>query len=337
MRYRTWTPLRALITLLVGLFAWHLGAGAAPAQVMLITWRGCEEACEGFRQALRERRVDARIVLRDAAQQVDRLPGFLREAREHRVDLIVTWGTSVSLGIAGTVDDTGNPAYNHDIPQVFMIVADPVGVRLVSSLERTGRPHLTGTYNRVPERVNIQTMRAYHPGFRRLGLLYHASEPNSVRKRDELQALSRELDFELVALELPPGDDGRPRAPDIARHVTQLKTARVDFLYLGSSSFLQTHGEQVAQAAIANGLPLLSPYEQLVREAGALMSVAPRYGDVGRLAAGLAERILRDGARAGDLPVAQMTDFAVVIHMGVARRLKRFPALPLLQIAETVN
>src|SRR3546814_2312260 len=77
--------------------------------------------------------------------------------------------------------------------------------------------------------------------------------------------------------------------------------------------------------ALDQGIPVLSPYEELVRESRALMSVAARYYDVGRLAGEQAEKILVDGISAGELPVAQMTNFAIVINMDVARKLQLFP------------
>lgn len=312
-------------------------AVAARYEVMIVTWRGCEEACEGFQAQLRERGVDVEFVLRDAGQDRGRLAGFLAEARTRRVDLILSWGTSVTQGLAGTLAERADDAFNHDIPQVFMIVADPVGAGLVESLERTGRRNLTGTYNRVPEEVNIETIRALRPDFRRLGLIYNGNEPNSVLKRDELAELATRLDFELVAQALPLGADGEPREADIAPAIAALKADGADFVYLGSSSFLQRVGRTVTAAAVQHGLAVLSPYEQLVREASALISVAPRYRDVGRLAGMQAERILTEGRQGGELPVLQMRDFAVVINMQVARTLRLFPPLPLLQVAETVN
>src|SRR3546814_12483734 len=67
------------------------------------------------------------------------------------------------------------------------------------------------------------------------------------------------------------------------------------------------------------------------------MSVAARYYDVGRLAGEQAEKILVDGISAGELPDAQMTNFAIVTNMDVARKLQLFPPIDLLQIAQTVN
>ena len=75
----------------------------------------------------------------------------------------------------------------------------------------------------------------------------------------------------------------------------------------------------------------------LVHESQALISVAARYYEVGRLAGQQAEKILVGKIAPGDLPVWRMTNFAVVINMDVARKLKLFPPLDLLQVAETVN
>lgn len=312
-------------------------AAAARYKVMIVTWNGCEEACEGFQAYLREKGVAAEFIVRDADRHKARLPEFVAEARTGRVDLIVTYGTSVTLGVAGRLSDAGKPGLAHDIPKVFMIVADPVGVGLIRGLDAPGRPDLTGTYNRLPEQVNIDTLRAYRPGFRRLGLLYHADERNSVLKRDELASLTGPLNFELVARELPLDDNRLPRVEDIGRGLAELKAAGVDFLYLGSSSFLRENAQSLTAAALELGIPVLSPYESLVRDSQALLSVATRYAEIGRLAGMQAEKILVERRKPGDLPVARMTRFAVVINMQVARRLKAFPPLDLLQVAETVH
>jgi putative ABC transport system substrate-binding protein len=312
-------------------------ATAAQYQIMIATWRGCEDACRGFQDYLVEHDVDGKFIVRDAQQKSEALPGFLAEARDKKVDLILTWGTSVTRGIAGTLTELNNPKLNHDIPNVFTIVADPVGAGIVESLDHIGRPNLTGTYNRVPEETIIETIRSYLPNFKRLGLLYNVDEKNSVLKRDEVAALTGPMGFELIALELPLSDRGKPHVDDIATKIAELKAKGADFIYLGSSSFLRDNQDAFTGAAVKNGIPVLSPYENLVRESLALISVAARYYDVGRLAGKQAESILVGNITPGELPVLQMTDFAVVINMDVARKLKLFPPLDLLQVAETVN
>lgn len=322
--------------LLLGMI--HDSANAARYRAMIVTWSGrCEEACAGLQAYFKDKGIDAAFLLRDAEGSKEALSGFLAEARSQRLDLIVTHGTNATLGMAGPLSERGKPGFVPEIPKVFMLVADPVGAGLVRSLDVPGRPDLTGTYNRVPERVNIETLRAYRPQFRRLGLLYHANEQNSVMKRDELAALSGSMGFELLAKELPLGPNGRPKANEIAAQMAALKGAGADFVYLGSSTFLRENSKLLAEAAEREGLPVLSPYESLARDGHALLSVAARYADVGRLAGQQAEKILRQGATAGSLPVLRMTKFAVVINMQVAKKLNLMPPLNLLQIAETVN
>ncbi|HUG22010.1 ABC transporter substrate-binding protein [Piscinibacter sp.] len=328
-----------LLRIVTGMLFMFVGAAAAaaPFKVMIISWTGCEEACAAFQAHLKEHRPEVIFLLRDAARQKDTLPGFVAEARAARVALILTYGTNVTLGVAGRLDERTQPQFAFEIPKLFMVVADPVGAGLVRNLDEPGRDDLSGTVNRVPEQVNIETLRSYRPGFRRLGLLFHADEQNSVMKRNELAALAPRLGFELVAREMPLQGDGRPRASDIAPQVLALQREGVDFLYLGSSSFLRDNADLLTGAAVAVGLPVLSPYESAVRDAQALLSVAARYADIGRLAAAQADRMLDRSRSDGALPVARMTRFAVVINMQVARRLKLFPPLELMQIAETVH
>jgi len=312
-------------------------AGADDIDVMIATWRGCEDACQGFKDYLGSVRPDVQLTVRDAGQDKNVLPKILGEARSGNVDLIVSWGTSVTKAIAGDLSQLDDPQFNHDIPQVFMIVADPVGSGIVESLDATGRSNLTGTYNRMPETVTLQTVRSYLPTFRTLGLIYNENEPNSVLKYEELKALAETEGFDLVAVPLPLADNGQPSAEDIAPKVRELARAGADFVYVGSSSFLQANSAILGAAAEAAKLPLISPYEEAAREGHALLSVAASYYQVGRLAGRQAAEILFNGAEPGDLPVARMTEFAVTINLRMAKEIGLYPPLNLLQIAEVIE
>lgn len=307
------------------------------AKVAIVTWRGCEEACQGFQDYLNESGHQVEFTILDAAQDKAKVPGILDAVRAAGSDLILTWGTTVSIGIGGTLEDQGTAGLNVDIPQVFTIVADPVGSGIVRSLEQTGRPNITGTYNRMPETVTLQTMRSFLPSVRHLGLLFNTDEQNSVIKRDEVATLAMAQGLEFTALEIALDEDGKPSPADIRPKMAALKDAGVEFVYVGSSSFLQANAVPLGEAAVAEALPVLSPYEDMVRDGAALISVAARYYDVGRLAGEQAAKILFDHASPGELPVLRMTDFAVTINMSVAGAIGIYPPMGLLQIAEIVE
>jgi putative ABC transport system substrate-binding protein len=185
--------------------------------------------------------------------------------------------------------------------------------------------------------VNINTIRSYYPAFKRLGLLYNTNENNSVVKMQEIAKLAGEMDFEFVALELELGADGKPKSESIPLRMAELDAAGVDFIYLGSSSFLDVHRDLFTQSAVDHGIPVLSPYERLVRDSHALLSIAARYTDVGALAGRQVKSILVGGNKPGDLPVLSVDQYAYVVNMTTAKKLNMFPSVEILQIAETVE
>src|SRR5690606_15594469 len=176
----------------------HDATGKEAKTIYMALWRGCEAACEGFKEGIRQSGIDAVFIERNAAHDGSKLTGFVEEIRQVQPDLVLTWGTSVTLGVAGTVKDTESPRYIHDIPIVYMVVADAVSSGIVKSFDDTGRSNVTGTHNRVPEAVNVNAIRRYYPAFKRLGMLFSPTEKNSVVKVNEMQALSQRLGFELL-------------------------------------------------------------------------------------------------------------------------------------------
>lgn len=334
---RTRLVLHLVLALVVAMPALARADTEATSTILFVAFRGCEELCQGFKDRIAASGFDAEVVVHDVAQDKTRLPGAVAEARRIDADLIVTWGTSVTLGIAGTLDETDTSHLVNDIPIVFTIVADPFGTRIADSFDGSGRPHVTGTFNRVPEVVNLKIIQQYDSEFGKLGLLYNTNERNSLIKKEELEALAPQLGIELVALEIDPGNPGKPDVAALPERIAELAARGVRWVYLGSSSFLLQEGEAFTHAAVENGIGVVSPYEELVRNQKALLSIAARVTDIGGLAADQALRILRDGATPGDLPIVRATDFAYVVNMEVARALGRMPPFAFLQVAETTS
>jgi putative ABC transport system substrate-binding protein len=305
--------------------------------ILGIFYEGCEYLCEGFKTAIADSGFPASVVVRDINQDKAQLSAIAAEINETRPDLVLTFGTSVTMGLIGTLEESRPDRISSDIPVVFTVVADPFGTNIAESFEASGRKNVTGTFNRVPESVNIEVIRQYDPAFSKLGLLYNSNERNSAIKKKELEALAPTLGIELVALELDPGNEGAPDPGTIPTRMEELREKGVEWIYLGSSSYLRKNGDLYTSSAVENGIAIVSPYESLVREKQALLSIAARYYDVGQLAAGQALKILRDGATPGDLPIVRATDFAYVVNMDVARKLDRIPPFAFLQIAEAVT
>jgi putative tryptophan/tyrosine transport system substrate-binding protein len=179
-------------------------------------------------------------------------------------------------------------------------------------------------------------MRAYRP-LRRVGLIYNTDELNARLKAEELRALAVEEGLELVELRIEPGADGKPSPEAIAPKVEEAAGEGVDFLYVASSSFLMAERDRLTAAALAAGLPLASAYEAMVVESQALLAVAARYYNVGRLAGFQAEQILLHGADPATMPIRGLDRFSYLVNMETARRLGLYPPLDVLRYAEIIN
>jgi putative ABC transport system substrate-binding protein len=303
--------------------------------IVMVTFRGCEEACEGFQDYVEQSGMEAEVIVLDVARDSGAIPAIRDQVRSLNPDLLVTWGTSVTLGMIGTVDDA-DPDLLLGIPTVFMIVADPVGAGVVTALDDPGRSFVTGTINRVPEEIQMRVLARYRP-FDRIGVIYNDDELNSVLKAAEIGRVGENQGFDVVSRVIKNGDDGAPLVEDITVAVADLAASGVDFLYLGSSSFLLANADVLTSAALDEGLALATAYEAMVRESDALIALGNAYHNVGQLAGRQAERILVDHEIPGEMDVAGLDRFTVLINIDTAAQLDLYPPMLLLRYAEIIG
>lgn len=295
-----------------------------PFRIYMAVWRGCEDACRGFQDYFREEGIEVNLIIRDANRDKARLPDFVREARELKVDLVITWGTSVTVGMIGTLADSDPDRHITEIPVVFMIVADPVGAGLIESYDSSGRANITGTQNRVPEEVQMKAVRAYRY-FKRLGIIYNTNELNSVLNLKIMRRLARDMRFDLFEKSIDLDENGKPILASVPEKIRELKNRNIAFIYVGSSSFLMRHRDYLTNSAIEQRVPIVAAYEEMARKSNALLAVASRYYSVGKLAGFQATHILINKIAPIDLPISSLSRYSYVINMETARKLKLYP------------
>lgn len=324
-----------LLLLLLLLLAGPAAAADRPYHVMMLLYRGCEEACQGFQDYFRRQGVPVRFTLRDAAQDKSRIAGFVAEARRSRPDLVVTWGTTVTMEAVGRWDQADPARHLTDLPVVFMIVSQPEAIGLVPSLE-SSRRKLTGSLYLLPVAEQLKAARSYFE-FHRIGFLANPTEANSQASLDTLRRQAGVFGYTLVVEPLDLDAQGKPVAATLPAKVAALATAGADLLYLSPDTFLNSQRRAVTGAALARRLPVFAAAEAPVVAADALLGVVNRYDQVGRFTARQALRILRDGVEPAAIPVELPRRFSYLINLRVARELGRYPPLPLLDIAEIVG
>jgi putative ABC transport system substrate-binding protein len=307
-----------------------------PFKIYMVVWRGCEDACKGFQDYFREEGVEVNFIIRNANRDKTKLSAFVREAKELEVDLVLTWGTSVTVGMIGTLADSDPVKHITDIPVVFMIVADPVGAGIIETYESSGRANITGTRNRVPEEVQMKAIRAYRY-FKRLGILYNTNELNSVLNVKKIRKLAKKMRFDLSERSIDLDQNGEPIIESVPQKIKELKNRNVAFIYVGSSSFLMRHRDYLTNSAIEQRVPIVAAYEAMARKSNALLAVASRYYSVGKLAGFQAKKILINKIAPIDLPILSLSRYSYIINMETARKLRLYPPIKVLRYAEVVH
>ena len=314
-----------------------LARAARPLHIYAVTYRGKTEVERGFADYFASRGIAVEIIWRDIALDPAKLPALVDEIRHERPDLVYTWGTGVTLGIAGRWQDAADVAARHitDIPLVFSLVAAPVDTGIVAQLHAPGR-NVTGVSHMAGLGAQVQAMSTYR-AFRKVGVLYSPNEPNSLAMLKELGAIGAKQGFAVLAQPFKLGPDGRPSGEGAADIVHGLKADGAEWLYMPPDSFLNTQAKDVVvPAALAAQLPVFASTEQLMAS-GALLGLVSRYYNIGQFAAYKAEQILVGKIAPGRIPVETLTRFSLQINLPVARRLGVLPPLEMFNYAELIG
>jgi putative tryptophan/tyrosine transport system substrate-binding protein len=142
-----------------------------------------------------------------------------------------------------------------------------------------------------------------------LAILANVDFGESVLEMSEVEAAARKLGIEVVKLEIR-------RAEDIAPAFETLQ-GQADALYVVIDGLVSANRTRIFTLATSARLPTIVNNREHA-EAGALMSYGPNFHALFRRAAEYVDKILR-GAKAGDLPIEQPTNYDLVINVITAK------------------
>lgn len=269
--------------------------------ILMITWRGMTPAEHSFIAHLEKLGIDAEIEHFDADRDQTSLAGFLRD-RMHDIksmDLIYTFGTTVTLTVQNFHFD--------DVPRVFNIVTDPVGVGLAPALDRPPQG-MTGTKHSLPPDVNLQLLFNVYP-VRTIAVLFDPRESNAVAEADRLSSAAEKRGVSVKRLRFAP--DAKEKQIQIAALRPELDD--VDAIYVTSSSSFVAHSEALAQI-IPEDLVSMGSSSAYVGD-GITLVFGSEYEERGRTAAEMAAKILLEKVPAHSLPIDEISASEATLYI----------------------
>ena len=311
MNRRTFLATLSLATLAAPLAAESQQAGNVPriGHLFVLPWSVTEHLREAFRQGLRElgyvEGQDIVIEFRSAEGRVERLPDLVAELVRLKVDVIVA-APDVSIEAARQATRT--------IPIVMAVSFDPVGVGFVASLARPGG-NITGLSTLGTELITkrLELLKEVIPKLSRVAVLWEADNPSSAVHLREIQVTAPALGVQLQSLSL------RGPNPDLESSFRAAMSERASALITVAGPLTFGHRTRIVDLAAKSRLPTLYDVREFV-EAGGLFAYGASLPDMHRRAAYYVNKILK-GAKPGDLPVEQPTQFEFVINLKTAKAL----------------
>jgi putative ABC transport system substrate-binding protein len=308
-----WLQRREFITLLGGAAAaWPIAARAQQPAMPVVGFLnsqspdGYADRLRAFRQGLKEAGYiegeNVAIEYRWAENQRERLPALASELVRRQVAVITTAGLAELAAKAATTT----------IPIVFMSAEDPVKLGLVASLARPGT-NLTGInfFGGELSAKRLELLRELLPQATRVAVLVNPDGPvtESTLRDIEPAALAMGLQIEVF---------GASSSVEIIAAFETL-APRSDALFIGPDPFFTARRVQLVHLATRHAIPatyVARPFTDI----GGLMSYGASLTDTWRQVGAYVGRILK-GAKPADLPVAQSTNFELVINTEAARML----------------
>lgn len=240
---------------------------------------------------------------RFAAGRYDELPELAAELVRLKVDVILAASTPVAHSAKKATSA---------IP-VVMVVADPIGTGLVSSLAKPGG-NLTGLSDFHGDLITkrLEILKEVVPSASRIAVLLNPGNPSCSLQMKDLAAVAPALGLTLFAVEA--------RVPDeIAPGFTTMKMQRAGAVLVCGDRLFSTYRRPIFDLANKNRFPAIYSTKEYP-EAGGLMSYGANFPDLYRRAATYVDKILK-GTKPADLPVEQPTKFEFIVNLKTAKQI----------------
>lgn len=197
-----------------------------------------------------------------------------------------------------------------DRPVLFAAVTDPLGAKLVSSLEQPGG-NVTGASDTNPEATTklVEFIAANFPNVKKVGLVINEGESNAVVMATKAEEELKKHGMELVKAPVTNTSEVKQAAESLI--------GRVDAFYITLDNMVVSGVDAILQVAKKNQLPFFSSDRDTV-EKGAFATVGFKYYDHGYQVGQMAVEILKNGKKPAEMNVMMQDKLDLIINAKVA-------------------
>lgn len=262
-----------------------------------------DAAFNGFKKALEEKGLKVEYDVQIAQGDMNNNQTIANNFVADGVDLIFANSTPSALGALNATKD---------IPIVFTSVTDPVGAKLVQSMENPGG-NVTGTTDTHPDAIpkTVQFIDQFVNG-NRVGMIYNAGEQNSVAQIDAVKKAMEGTDLTIVPVSVSTSAEVKQAAESLV--------GKVDCFYVITDNTVVSALESVIQVANDQDVPLFVGELDSVKRGG-FAAYGFDYYDIGYEAGVMAADILEGKKKPAELPIQYPQKLKLVINKKAAKEM----------------
>ncbi|MEP3116095.1 ABC transporter substrate binding protein [Nisaea sp.] len=246
-------------------------------------------------------------------------------------DLVVTVASLASLVARELLSDTA-------IPQIFMIVTDPVGVGFVEAMNTSSHSNITGQTHVVPAEFRLalvskilETAKRDKPF--RIGVP-RSTYSSAIGELSQLRTAATKFPIlEIVDLGFPyvPGEKGGLAMRDSALKLIEGNKNSLDGLWLVPGPNITN--PDFVNAILDTGVPIVNGGNIRNVRLGAMLAIHSTAELIGKSGAETASMIL-SGTAAGEIPVTRPSKFIAGVNVSTAAMLGAIVPSEILELAQ---
>lgn len=197
-----------------------------------------------------------------------------------------------------------------DIPILFSAVTDPLGAKLVQSLDKPGG-NVTGTSDTHPDAIKntMKTIKEFFPNATKVGVIYNTGEQNSVVNVEQAKEAMAEVGLTPVEATVTNSSEVKQAADSLV--------GRCDVIYIPKDNTVASALESVIKVANDKDIPMFAGESDSVQR-GAFAGYGFEYYDLGYQTGQMAIEILKNGKKPSDIPVNFPESLGLVINQKAA-------------------
>ncbi|MPM74977.1 hypothetical protein SDC9_121967 [bioreactor metagenome] len=259
-----------------------------------------DEAVQGFKQGLNDQGITAEFHYLNADGNLNELPKLAAKLADLNVELIFACSTPAAQA---AFQLPGN------IPVVFTPVFDPVGVKLVESMDKPGSK-ATGVSGMVKAEEKAAFISRVLPNVKKLGILYHIDDMNALLELTNFRVAAQNI-FTLVELPV--------KTPEDLSKIDSMLTPDMDALFIPIGRIIEENFATVVYYTDGANMPVIASHAPNV-PSGALAALVSNHHKLGETCAVKATEIL-NGTSPAVIPVGIVEQPEILLNTFVADNL----------------